>query len=370
MITDNEILLKVDGLKKSFGAHEVLKGINLDIHKGEVVVIIGASGSGKSTFLRCLNCLEDPTGGDIYFDGVDIADPSVDINIHRQKMGMVFQHFNLFPHMTVLRNMTIAPMKLLGKSQADAEAKAIELLKTVGLEDRAESYPAQLSGGQKQRVAIVRALAMEPDVMLFDEPTSALDPTMVGEVQSVIRELAKMGKTMMIVTHEMKFAREICNRVFYMDQGGIYEDGTPEQIFDNPQKELTRRFVRRLKLTEIRITPEDFDPLRCMNELNLYLFKNQIPVRMRHSIEAVFEELCLQILKPSLEKPEIDFISEYDEAKGTVSINVLYNGAPFDPRKSENDIALSILQANAAIKDYASIDEAPYTNKVTLAVNV
>ncbi len=246
MNTDTEILLKVDGLKKSFGAHEVLKGINLDIHKGEVVVIIGASGSGKSTFLRCLNCLEDPTGGDIYFDGVDIADPSVDINIHRQKMGMVFQHFNLFPHMTVLRNMTIAPMKLLGKSQADAEAKAIELLKTVGLEDRAESYPAQLSGGQKQRVAIVRALAMEPDVMLFDEPTSALDPEMVGEVLDVMKNLANEGMTMVVVTHEMGFAREVGDRVIFMDDGVIGEEGTPDEIFNNPKSERLQSFLAKV----------------------------------------------------------------------------------------------------------------------------
>lgn len=246
MITDNEILLKVDGLKKTFGKHEVLKGINIDIHKGEVVVIIGASGSGKSTFLRCLNCLEDPTAGDIYFDGADIADPSVDINIHRQKMGMVFQHFNLFPHMTVLRNMTIAPVKLLGKSQEEADAKAMELLKTVGLEDRAASYPAQLSGGQKQRVAIVRALAMEPDVMLFDEPTSALDPEMVGEVLDVMKNLANEGMTMVVVTHEMGFAREVGDRVIFMDDGVIGEEGTPDEIFNNPKSERLQSFLAKV----------------------------------------------------------------------------------------------------------------------------
>ena len=213
MTTD--VLIKVDDLQKQFkgGKIKALDGVSTDIHKGEVVVVIGPSGSGKSTFLRCLNLLEVPTGGTITFDGVDITDPSCNINLHRQKMGMVFQHFNLFPHMTLLRNMTLAPMKLLGKSKEDAEAKAMELLARVGLADRANAYPSQLSGGQKQRIAIVRALCMEPDVMLFDEPTSALDPEMVGEVLDVMKELAHEGMTMVVVTHEMGFAREVGNRV-------------------------------------------------------------------------------------------------------------------------------------------------------------
>ena len=245
MTTDNTII-KVDGLKKSFGEIEVLKGISTEIKKGEVVVIIGASGSGKSTFLRCLNLLEEPTGGNIYFEGTDITDAKTNINLHRQKMGMVFQQFNLFPHMTVLKNMTIAPIKLLKLSPADAKARAMKLLETVGLADRADSYPSQLSGGQKQRVAIVRALCMEPDVMLFDEPTSALDPEMVGEVLSVIKDLASSGMTMAVVTHEMGFAREVADRIMFIDEGIIMEEGTPDEIFNSPKSPRLRDFLSKV----------------------------------------------------------------------------------------------------------------------------
>lgn len=363
-------MIVLEHLRKEYPNAIPLEDVNVTINEGDIISVIGPSGTGKSTLIRCINLLDKPTSGRVLVNGKDITAKGCNIREVRKKMGMVFQNFNLFGHQTVIENVMNGPVVLLGLSRQEAYDRAMELLKMVGMEGRALNYPDMLSGGQKQRVAIARTLSMDPDIILFDEPTSALDPTMVGEVQSVISELAKLGKTMMIVTHEMKFAREICNRVFYMDQGGIYEDGTPEQIFDNPQKELTRRFVHQLKLTEIRITPEDLDPLRCVNELNMYLFKNEIPGRMRHSIETVFEELCLQILKPSLEKPEIDFVLEYDEAKGKANINVLYNGAPFDPRKSGNDIALSLLQANAAIDDYTNINEMPYTNKITLTVSV
>ncbi len=246
MITDNNTLIKVEGLLKSFGKIEVLKGIDTEIKKGEVVVIIGASGSGKSTFLRTLNLLEYPTGGNVFFNGVNITDPETDINVHRQKMGMVFQQFNLFPHMTILKNMTIAPIKLLGLSKEDAESKAMELLKKVGLADRANAYPSQLSGGQKQRVAIVRALCMDPEVMLFDEPTSALDPEMVGEVLTVIKDLAASGMTMAIVTHEMGFAREVADRIMFIDEGIIMEEGTPEEIFNSPKNPHLRDFLSKV----------------------------------------------------------------------------------------------------------------------------
>ena len=246
MTTDNNTLIKVDGLVKNFGKIEVLKGIDTEIKKGEVVVIIGASGSGKSTFLRTLNLLEYPTGGSIYFNGVNITDPETDINIHRQKMGMVFQQFNLFPHMTILKNMTIAPIKLLGLSKEEAEKKAMELLQKVGLTDRANAYPSQLSGGQKQRVAIVRALCMDPEVMLFDEPTSALDPEMVGEVLTVIKDLAASGMTMAIVTHEMGFAREVADRIMFIDEGIIMEEGSPEEIFNSPKNPHLRDFLSKV----------------------------------------------------------------------------------------------------------------------------
>lgn len=246
MTTDAEILIKVEGLKKSFGDIDVLKGIDSEIKRGEVVVIIGPSGSGKSTFLRTLNLLEVPTDGHIYLDGTDITDSNVDINLHRRKMGMVFQQFNLFPHMTILKNMTIAPVKLLGLSKQEADKNAMELLGKVGLADRADSYPSQLSGGQKQRVAIVRALAMNPEVMLFDEPTSALDPEMVGEVLSVIKSLAEDGMTMAIVTHEMGFAREVADRVLFIDEGIIMEEGTPEEIFENPKSPRLKDFLSKV----------------------------------------------------------------------------------------------------------------------------
>ncbi len=242
-MTTNETLIKVEGLEKAFGKVEVLKGINIDIKKGEVVVIIGPSGCGKSTFLRTLNLLEEPTGGHIYFEGTDITSKHANINVHRQKIGMVFQQFNLFPHMTLLKNMTLAPMKLLKVSKEDAEKRAMELLERVGLADRANSYPSQLSGGQKQRVAIVRALCMQPDVMLFDEPTSALDPEMVGEVLEVMKSLANEGMTMAIVTHEMGFAREVADRVIFIDEGVIAEEGTPEEIFKNPKSDRLKDFL-------------------------------------------------------------------------------------------------------------------------------
>ena len=245
MTTDN-VLIRVENLQKSFGQLDVLSGIDIDICKGEVVVVVGPSGSGKSTFLRCLNRLEESTGGSIYFNGEDITDAKVNINKHRQKMGMVFQQFNLFPHMTIMKNLTIGPMKLLGKTKAEAEAKAQELLDRVGLGDRAGAYPKQLSGGQKQRVAIVRALCMEPEVMLFDEPTSALDPEMVGEVLEVMKELANDGMTMVVVTHEMGFAREVGTRVVFIDEGKIQEEGAPAQIFGNPQNPRLRDFLSKV----------------------------------------------------------------------------------------------------------------------------
>ena len=243
---ENNAVIQVRNLKKDVGEIAVLKGIDIDIKKGDVVCVIGASGSGKSTFLRCLNMLEVPTGGEIIFDDANLTSDKVDLNLHRQKMGMVFQQFNLFPHLTILENLTLAPMMLKKVSRFDAEEKALALLDRVGLMDRAGDYPNQLSGGQKQRVAIVRALCMEPEVMLFDEPTSALDPEMVGEVLEVMQDLAKAGMTMVVVTHEMGFAREVSNRVVFLDDGVIAEEGAPAEIFDNPKCERLQSFLSKV----------------------------------------------------------------------------------------------------------------------------
>ena len=243
---DNQVLFEIKDLCKSFGDNLVLDHISTEIRKGEVLVIVGPSGSGKSTFLRSLNLLEEPTGGTISFEGLNITDPKCNINKYRQKIGMIFQHFNLFPHKTILENMTLAPMKLLKKSKEEAESQAMELLRRVGLEEKANAYPSQLSGGQKQRIAIVRSLCMDPDVILFDEPTSALDPEMVGEVLTVMRDLAKQGMTMAVVTHEMGFAKEVGTRVIFIDEGQIKEENTPKEFFENPQNPRLREFLSKV----------------------------------------------------------------------------------------------------------------------------
>ena len=243
---EKQLLISVDNLSKHFDDLHALNGVSIDIYKGDVIFVVGPSGSGKSTFLRCLNRLEEPTGGTILFEGIDITDKKTDINKHRQKMGMVFQQFNLFPHMTVLKNLTLGPIKLQGKSKAEAEEEAMKLLERVGLADRAKAYPNQLSGGQKQCIAIVRALCMKPDVMLFDEPTSALDPEMVGEVLEVMRELAKENMTMVVVTHEIAFAKEIANRVIFMAEGKIEEEGPAAEFFDNPKSERLKSFLAKV----------------------------------------------------------------------------------------------------------------------------
>ena len=245
-MSDKKVLISVQNLCKAFGDHEVLKNISVDINEGDVVCVIGPSGSGKSTFLRCLNRLEEPTGGHIFFDGVDICDPKTDIDMHRQRMGMVFQQFNLFPHMNIMKNLTLAPVKLQGKTEEEAQKLAMDLLGKVGLADRAESYPSQLSGGQQQRIAIARALCMQPEVMLFDEPTSALDPEMVGEVLNVMRSLAQQKMTMVVVTHEMGFAREVANRIMFLDGGIFLEENEPKEFFAHPKDERLKSFLSKV----------------------------------------------------------------------------------------------------------------------------
>lgn len=338
-------MIKVVGLSKKFGDHVVLKEITLEIRKGEVISIIGPSGSGKSTFLRCLNLLDEPSGGAIEIDGVDILHPKTDVPKIRRKMNMVFQSFNLFAHLSALENLTIGQIKLLGMSKEDAEQKSRDLLKLVGLGERADSYPDELSGGQKQRVAIARCLAMDPEIILFDEPTSALDPTMVSEVLSVIRRLAKAGMTMAIVTHEMDFARDVSHRVLYMDEGLIYEEGTPEQIFENPQREKTKAFINRVRSFNYRINSPD-DDLYAMNaEIELFCEKQILPKKTRHHLLLLVEEM-LQIYNPLLHTTPLDMTLAYSEKKESLTLLFETEGEAANPLVGDfaaDDLRLTII---------------------------
>lgn len=351
-------------LEKKYENATPLADVNAVINDGDVISIIGPSGTGKSTLIRCINMLERPTGGQILLDGVDITAPGYDLTQARRRMGMVFQSFNLFGHLTVIENLMLAPMEILKKPRQEAYETGLRLLERVGMAGREYQYPEQLSGGQKQRVAIARTLAMDPDVIMLDEPTSALDPTMVGEVQAVIRDLAQTGKTMLIVTHEMSFARAICNRVFYMDQGGIYEDGTPEQIFDHPQKELTRRFIQRLKVLELHIDDARHDFLSIGSEIDRYCLKSDIPSRLKYRIHLVFEELVEQILIPVLPQPHIQMTVEYSEAEQKVTMTVLYNGEPFDPATTQNDLSYTLLKNATTELHHSAQIEGEYTNRL------
>ena len=344
-------MIDVKHLSKNFEGLEVLHDVSLHVNKGECVVFIGPSGSGKSTFLRCLNLLEIPTSGEIWLDDTLITDPNVDIDKVRQRMGMVFQSFNLFGHKTVIENIMMAPMDLLGKSKQEAYDTGMHLLRTVGLAEKALNYPDELSGGQKQRIAIARTLAMNPEVILLDEPTSALDPTMVGEVQAVIRDLAKTGKTMMIVTHEMNFAKAISNRVFYMDGGGIYEDGSPEQIFDQPKRENTRRFVHRLKVLELIIESRDYDFLGMAGKIEAWCGKNQIESKLTNRIRLVFEE-TMQLLIPLLTPLHVQAVCEYSEQTSVAEWTFRYAGAKLDLTQSADDLGITVLKSMAEHMEY------------------
>ena len=305
-------MITVEHLSKSFGEFSVLRDISVDIKQGEVISIIGPSGSGKSTFLRCINLLDRPSGGKITIKGNDMLDRHTDVAKVRQKMNMVFQSFNLFAHLSVIENLTLAPMKLLGKSRQEAERKAHELLRLIGLGEKYYCFPDELSGGQKQRVAIARCLAMEPEIILFDEPTSALDPTMISEVLSVIRRLAKEGLTMLIVTHEMDFARDVSTRVFYLDEGTIYEQGTPEEIFGNPIKEKTRAFIRRQQSLYQRLFSADFDLYALNAEVESFCSRHLVPLKSRHDLTLLIEEV-LQLYGTSSSSFPIDITVNYSE---------------------------------------------------------
>ncbi len=320
-------MISIRHLRKEFGSTVVLKDINAEIKKGDVVSIIGPSGSGKSTLLRCLNRLEEPTGGSLLFDGEDVGQKDYKLNLLRQKMGMVFQSYNLFQHLNVLENLTFAPVKLLNLSKEEAEERARKLLRAVGLEDKEESYPDELSGGQKQRIAIARCLAMEPEVILFDEPTSALDPTMVGEVLAVLKRLAEAGMTMIIVTHEMRLAKSVSSRVFYLDQGIIYEEGSPEEIFEHPQRERTKAFVQGQNLLQKSFFKSEMDYLGLISQIHEFAVKKMFSPRLVLHIESAVEILLLKNVLPLLdESAEVKLQLEYVEKKEACRLSISWEG--------------------------------------------
>ena len=362
-------MIKISHLKKVYPNVTPLKDVNVTINKGDVISIIGPSGTGKSTLIRCINMLETPTAGEIWVNGENITDKKCNINKVRQKMGMVFQSFNLFNHMNIIENIMAAPVDLLQKSRQQAYDDGMKLLRMVGLADKAFNYPDELSGGQKQRVAIARTLAMEPEIILLDEPTSALDPTMVGEVQAVIRELARQELTMMIVTHEMRFAREVANRIFYMDEGGVYEDGTPEEIFDHPRREKTIRFIKHLKVFERLITSKDFDFIGFNTSMEEFGRKNQVAQKTILRSQMVFEELGVQIILPELgDTFKLNIALEYSQDEDAVTMQFKYSGAAFNPNESDNMLSLKLAQNATQSICYETIDEDGFTNLVTAKI--
>ena len=360
-------MIKVEHLSKKFGNLVVLKDVTIEIKKGEVISIIGPSGTGKSTFLRCLNLLDRPSGGSIQIDGVDILAKKTDVPKIRQRMNMVFQSFNLFSHFTALENLTIGQIKLLGMSKTAAVKKSLDLLKLVGLAEKADCYPDELSGGQKQRVAIARCLAMDPEIILFDEPTSALDPTMVSEVLAVIRRLAKDGMTMAIVTHEMDFARDVSNRVLYMDEGLIYEEGTPQQIFEHPQKEKTRAFINRIRSLNYHISSPDYDLYALNAEIEAFCEKQILSRETRHNVLLLVEEV-LQLYNPFLQATLLDMTLAYSEKKGSLELVFESTGEAvnlLDKNRLPDELGLNIINNLAESIVYQHADA---TNRLTLMV--
>ena len=344
-------MISVRHLSKRYGDLWVLKDINAEIAKGEVISIIGPSGTGKSTFLRCLDLLERPSGGSIIIDGADILARGTDEPALRRKMGMVFQAFNLYAHLTVLENLLLGPVKLLKKTPEEAKTKAFALLSLVGLGEKADNFPDELSGGQKQRVAIARCLAMDPEIILFDEPTSALDPTMVSEVLAVIRRLAREGMTMAIVTHEMDFARSVSSRIFYMDEGLIYEEGTPTEIFESPKKEKTRLFIQRIRTLTEKIASKSFDLYKLNARIEMFCAKHTVEKKTVNTILLAVEEVLLQLLQPQQAgEPDIDLRLEFSEKSGEFQLLFDYSGPaedPFDETLAVNDLSRRLVKRMA-----------------------
>lgn len=336
-------IISINNLSKSYNDFQVLKNISTEINKGEVISIIGPSGTGKSTLLRCINLLETPSKGSIMIDGVDITSKNANISALRQKMGMVFQNFNLFDHLTVLENLTIGPVKLLGKSKAEAEEKGRELLKMVGLISKEKSYPSELSGGQKQRVAIARCLSMDPEIILFDEPTSALDPTMVSEVLGVMKKLAAGGMTMMVVTHEMNFAKEVSTRIFFMNEGVIYEDGTPDQIFNHPQKEKTKAFIHRIRNFHFLVENKDFDFYAMNNELTLFCQKHFFEPKKIQSLLLMAEETLNLYFANGATDITLS-INYSEESKKTEMVFSASSAFPSILERSTDDLSMMIIE--------------------------
>jgi polar amino acid transport system ATP-binding protein len=348
-------MIEIRKLKKSYGDLVVLEGVDLSIEAGEVISVIGPSGSGKSTLLRCITLLDPPTAGEIYIEGENITAPHADVPKIRQKMGMVFQSFNLFNHLMVIENLMLAPVRLKGTPKQQAYDEGMELLEMVGVADKALELPSGLSGGQKQRVAIARALAMRPEILLFDEPTSALDPTRVSEVLSVIRRLADEGLTMMVVTHEMAFARSVSTRVLYLDERGIYEDGSPSQIFEHPDRPKTRAFIQRIRSFEYRITSPSFDLYEMNGGIEQFLMKNYVSSGALRQVQLIAEEMLVNVLLPALKRPSILFTLRKDEDTGHLALLFAFKSEEAFAIDSGDSLAVDIVRniASEVTEQYA-----------------